>query len=96
MDKKYLKKGCNNLNYGDDALNAAAKKIILSDAEFVEGLKNGGVSNETIWRLEKMLGGVDDVDDAAFTQNLVIIANKETGKEWFASEGLITVELLDM
>lgn len=94
--KKYLKKGANYLNYGEDCLNDKAKKIILSDKEFNYGLHQDadyGISSDTVIRLAKQLGFFDDDEDfAAFEQNLAIIATNETGKQWITTEGLIIDE----
>ena len=81
----YLKKGAKYLSNGEDCLNDKAKTIILSDDEFNRGIhSDDGVGEDTIKRLAKHLGFFEDDDDyAAFRQNLVIIANNETGKHWW-------------
>lgn len=91
MRKEFLKKGANYLDYGADALNGKAKKIILGDKEFNDGIHSyDGVSEECINRLAKYFDAFDDDDDySAFCQNLAIIAADETGKNWFwDDEGL--------
>lgn len=93
MAKKYLKKGANYISAGSDCLTDEAKKIILSDKEFNDGIHSDCVTNDCMNRLAKQLGFFEDnTDYAEFQQELAVIARKETGGDWFVSEGLILLD----